>query len=298
MEKSLRIAVCFHGQLRTGVESSKNLKHFFGDYFHSLDFFVHTWNINTTRMPLNLVGYEPPVYRIQEETHEAFKEIYRPINYYAEDQERYWNRVLETHGSTGDLVNLWHSGYHSNQFKKTYESANKFKYDYVVRLRPDCIFPPDRKFGDDLEEVIKDPSRYYNQHLFGDTYHVATSNVMDIAANFYIKGNFYGRHFWPMIDFEKYMNDHGIVVTRFKDNRATILRQEFKYLDPLNYYWQMNAANAMIFENINFSKDNLIYTYENLKNPNWRSDAKKNLETIFGNDETPRQYFNFYKDLP
>ena len=43
----MRIAVCFRGQLRTGVEASKNLIHLFGDYFKDIDFFVHTWD-NTT----------------------------------------------------------------------------------------------------------------------------------------------------------------------------------------------------------------------------------------------------------
>jgi hypothetical protein len=249
-------------------------------------------------MPLNLVGYEPPIYKVSKETHDAFKEIYNPVNYYVEDQEKYWNRVQKNHGSTGDLVHLWHSAYHSNLFKKTYEETNKFKYDYVIRLRPDCVFPPDRRFHDDLEEVMADPGNCYHHQLFGDTYQISTSRIMDVAANFYTRGNFYGRHFWPMIEFEEYMKSHGIPVVRFKDNRATILRQEFRYLDPIQYYWQINAANSMIFEDINFSRDNLIYTYENLRNPNWLADAKKSLEAIFGGDETPRKYFNFYKDLP
>lgn len=294
----MKIAVCFHGQLRTGIEASKSLKNFFGEYFNSIDFFVHTWDVNTTRMPLNLVGYEPPIYPVTKEQHDSFKEIYKPINYYVEEQGIYWKRIQKTYGSTGDLIHLWHSGYHSNQFKKTFEKTHKFEYDYVIRLRPDCIFPPDRRLKDDLEEISTNPNQYYFHQLFGDSYQIATSKIMDIACNFYIEGNFYGRNFWPMAEFQDYMLQKDIVLTRFQDNRGTILRQEFRYLDPINYYWQLNAANSMIFENINFSKDALIYTYENLKNPNWLAETRKNLEFIFGGDETPRAYFNFYKELP
>jgi hypothetical protein len=201
------------------------------------------------------------------------------------------------HSSTGDLVHLWHSCYHSNQFKRTFEQANNFKYDYVVRLRPDCIFPPNRIFEDDIAEVAENKDRFFFQQLFGDTYQVATSDIMDKACDFYLNGNFYGRHFWPMAAFEEYMKDRGVSLSRFQDNRATILRQEFSYLDPIQYYWQINAVNSFLFENINFPKEGLIYTYENLKNPDWLLDAKESLNYIFGGEDTSSRYFSFYKDL-
>ncbi len=295
----MRIAVCFHGQLRTGVQASKNIRHFFGEYFDKIDFFAHTWNLNTTRMPLNLVCYELPIQKVTQENHDAFKNIYRPINYHVEDQEAYWSRVQRMYESTGDLVHLWHSAYHSNQLKKSFELANNFKYDYVVRLRPDCIFPPDRKFHDDLEELAENKDGYKFHQFFGDTYHVSTSEIMDLACDFYVKGNFYNRHFWPMSEFTEYMKtNHGITPARFKDNRATILRQEYSYLDPIRFYWQISAINSFIYENVNFAKEGIIYTYENLKNPNWLAETKQNLRTIFGDEDIPANYFTFYKDLP
>jgi hypothetical protein len=298
MEEPMKIAVCFHGQMRTGVKASKSIKNFLGDLFDSIDFYTHTWDVNTTRMPLNLVGYEPPTTFLIPQDHEEFKKIYQPINYYVECQKDFWDRIMNMHGSSGDLVHLWHSAYHSNQFKRTFEEANKINYDYVIRLRPDCIFPPDRRLADDLEEVSKNPSKYYILQLFGDSYQIATSKIMDTACNFYLHGNFYGKHFWPMPAFEQYMKENNIEVCRFQDNRATILRKEFDYLDPIQFYWQINAVNSMIYENINFSKSAIIYTYENLKNPNWLVETKENLTAIFGDKETPASYFTFYKDLP
>lgn len=294
----MKIAVCFHGQLRTGTKASKNIKNFLGDLFESTDFYTHTWDINTTRMPFNLVGYEPPEQIVSDEDHNDFKKFYRPINYYVENQGAFWARAIKMYKSSGDLVHPWHSAYHSNQFKRTFEDVNKFKYDYVIRLRPDCIFPPDRKLVNDLDEVSKDPSKYYILQLFGDSYQIATSEIMDKACDFYIHGNFYGNHFWPMAGFHSYMAEHGVELSRLQDNRATILRQEFDYLDPVQFYWQINAINSMTYENINFSKDSLIYTYENLNNPNWLAETKQNMIQIFGDDETPRSYFPFYKDLP
>jgi len=292
----MKIAVCFYGQVRTGVEAAPNIMHFLGEHFNSADFFVHTWDNNSTRTPLNLMCNEPPTYPLTNETVDKFKKIYKPVNMIIESQQEYWNRLLDTHGSTGDLVHLWHSAYHSNQLKKIFEDTNKFKYDYVIRMRPDCIFPPDRTFNGDLEEIASNPGKHYVHQLFGDTYQVATSNIMDIACDFYPKGEFYGNHFWPMLKFEEYMQSNGIEVVGFQDNRATILRHEFSYMDPIQHYWQINAINAMVFENINFAKDNFLLTYENLRNPNWRAEAKISLDAIFGNAEIPKTYFSFYKD--
>jgi hypothetical protein len=298
----MKIAVCFHGQMRTGVKASNSIKNFLGDLFDSIDFYTHTWDVNTTRMPFNLLSYELPITFITPQDHEEFKKVYRPINYYVECQEDFWDRVIKMHGSSGDLVHLWHSAYYSNQFKKTFEESNKFKYDYVIRLRPDCIFPPDRRLADDLEEVSKNPSKYCTHELFGDTYQIATSEIMDIACNFYLHGNFYGTHFWPMAPFEEYMNRNNIEFYPFKDNRGTIFRKEFEYLDPIHHYWQINAVNSMIYENINFARTGVIETYKNLKNPNWRIEAKQNLDTIFAGEfageATPASYFTFYKGLP
>lgn len=294
----MKLAICFNGQLRTGVKAAKSIKNFFGPLMNIADVFVHTWDVNTTRMPLNLKGCEPPTTVVPDEDHEAFKEIYKPINYYVENQNDYWERAQKMHTTSGDLVHLWHSAYMSNQFKKTYETANKIKYDFVIRLRPDCIFPPDRRFDTDLVDLLKNPDKLHFHQLFGDAYHVSTSPIMDLACDFYLKGNFYGRHFWPMLEFEKYMKEHGVELSRILDNRATILRKEFDYLDPVHFYWQINAINAMIFENVNYAKSGLIYTYENLREPEWLYKLKGELQEIFGDEETPQNYFSFYKDLP
>jgi dTDP-glucose pyrophosphorylase len=43
----MKIAVCFSGQIRSGLKTSKNLIQFFGKHFNTIDFFVHTWDNNT-----------------------------------------------------------------------------------------------------------------------------------------------------------------------------------------------------------------------------------------------------------
>jgi hypothetical protein len=40
----MKIAICFSGQIRTGVQTEPNIKRYIGDLLPICDFFVHTWD--------------------------------------------------------------------------------------------------------------------------------------------------------------------------------------------------------------------------------------------------------------
>ena len=40
----MKIAVCFSGQIRTGVQTAPNIKRYIGDLDTVCDYFVHTWD--------------------------------------------------------------------------------------------------------------------------------------------------------------------------------------------------------------------------------------------------------------
>jgi len=41
----IKIAICFSGQIRTGVLTYKNISNFIGELIHQSDIFVHTWRL-------------------------------------------------------------------------------------------------------------------------------------------------------------------------------------------------------------------------------------------------------------
>jgi hypothetical protein len=43
----MRVAVCFSGQIRTGVVVAPNILRYIGDLLPQCDIFVHTWDIET-----------------------------------------------------------------------------------------------------------------------------------------------------------------------------------------------------------------------------------------------------------
>lgn len=292
-----KIAVCFNGQLRTAESASSNLIKYFGEYFNNIDFFIHTWTHNSVRVPFN-INLEPEAdVKVDNIEIEKIISLYHPINYIIENSEVYYRRIQEKYGSTGDLVNFWHSFYYSNTLKKVYEKLNNFKYDVVVRLRPDAIFPPDRFFVNDLKEFYEDKNSFYLQERFGDALQISNSVNMDIAADFYGNRTFYGQHFWPMDLFKSYINDQKIKINQLRDNRITILRQKYKYLDPIQYYYHHNIINSLEYENINYAKEYHHLTYENLNDPDWRIKAKESITEIFSGDtETTFKYFDIFKE--
>jgi len=74
------------------------------------------------------------------------------------------------------------------------------------------------------------------------------------------------------------------------DNRSTIFREEYSYLDPKVHYHHLAAINSFIFEDINYSKNAILETYRNLKNDNWQNDAISNLRTLFEIPESIDRY--------
>lgn len=295
----MRIAVCFNGQLRTGISASKNLLRFFGDLIQDIDVFVHTWDINTYRSPLNLAMLPPPAIKVTDEEISSFTDIYNPKHIIVENQSQFWHQINQDYGmnQTGDLIHIWHSGYTSNFLKIQEEISTNLKYDIVVRIRPDCIFPIDRYLEQDIEDILNNPDTLYYNNLFGDVYQIGTSKIMDAAFNSYRDKKFHGSGDWPMTIFLNYLSYNNIKYEVMKDNRVTILRSEFNYMDPNNYYYHYNAINTLIYENINYGNNTITETYRNEKNPNWFAECFENLKNIFGDENTVREYFNSFKSL-
>lgn len=291
--KKLRVAVCFSGQLRSGIQSAPNLLNFIGELLPDCDFFVHTWDINTYRSPLNLRIPPKPPTKVSHDEFTKFNDIYKPKKINIENQKLYWDRMLKELKNPGDLIHLWYSFYHSIRLKKEYEDNNNFKYDIVVKLRPDCIFPPDRFLKDDITEYLADSSTLLSVRR-EDVYFMGTSDAMDYASMFYFNGGVILNEFWPLFLFEDYLKIKSIKFESFKDWRFTIFRPDYVYLDSIDNYYHLSAINSFIFEDINFAKNTHIWTYTNYKNPNYEKEMKENLFSLF-DEESVVNYFNLTK---
>jgi hypothetical protein len=148
-----------------------------------------------------------------------------------------------------DTSPLWASFYESIKLKQKYEKENGFKYDYVVKIRPDVVF--EKSSANGLKETIEmleetkdkriaicnlDHSWTVDRENSDDVLFIGDSESMDIAGEFGHYGSENHLHFL------RYLVERGITPVRPTFNQYTILRSYALHLDPLTE-WQEIAIN-------------------------------------------------------
>lgn len=189
-ENKFRIAVCFSGQPRYWKESAANIKRFFE--FHNphpenglsieTDYFIHTWDTNTWRLPKT----DHNVFEdVKHSDHEDIKNTYLPKGCIIEEYSK--ERFIRSWDP------MFYSFARSMMLKRDYELKHSFQYDLVVKVRLDVIYNPARQFP--LQRVwpgvcytstpiSKFPSEF-NYNNFDDVLFYGDSPTMDLIGDLY-----------------------------------------------------------------------------------------------------------------
>jgi hypothetical protein len=186
--QNIKIALCFSGQIRTGVLTSNNIKNFIGDLINQCDVFVHTWDIiSQTSSDLNIAGVP---FKEPELLFEEFLEIWKPKKIVVENYENWVNQNLK-------IEPLFYSLMESNNFRKEYQKENNLDYHFIIKIRPDFIYNPQYKLKDELEIILNsdygnsiytmDFGNVISLNKFEDVFWIATSKVFDVAVNYYFE---------------------------------------------------------------------------------------------------------------
>lgn len=180
-----KIALCFSGQIRTGILTSKNILNFIGNIIDDCDVFVHTWDvISQTSSDLSIAGVP---FKEPDSLFEEFSKIWNPKKMIVEDFAKWEvNKNIEP---------LFHSLFESNKLRKEYEIENNIIYKFVIKIRPDFIYNPSYKLKNELEIILN--SDYGNSiytmdfgncislNKFEDVFWIANPKVFDVAVNYY-----------------------------------------------------------------------------------------------------------------
>lgn len=124
----MKIALCISGQPRFVRECQTLFEKNITD-FNKFDVFIHTWSDSKTTNACTQV-----------ESIEKITQYYKNIKGMSIEA---WEPLLPlicTHDGEEQVVvhhSMFYTMFRSNQLKKEYEKANKFKYDYVVWTRFD-----------------------------------------------------------------------------------------------------------------------------------------------------------------
>jgi hypothetical protein len=286
----MRIAVCFSAQIRTGVESSKNIKRYLGELLPYCDFFIHTWDQNTTKN-YNAARIISKPKKVSNEQIDKIIEIYKPKKIVIDNFEKILeNETLTVNGNKlfQTCPPLWYSFMKSVEFKKEYEYENKFEYDYVLKLRLDIIFPKARNLKNEITignfENTKNiyienriPNIDENTLYVDDVYFISNSKTMDIASSYYnqITHNLnHTKSLWPygygfpthllrnnlnIIDIQEYIKKIGSFYG------YTIYREECLHYSCVDEYDKCRECESYYFGPLNQENLSKNYYVEDLK---------------------------------
>lgn len=190
----MKIAVCLSGQSRTWKTAKDNILKYF-DVGADVDFFIHTWDINTIRLsnqstviPFNPNLTDTDVLELRESYNPKAIEVekYNPDQFY----DNPW-------------ISLYYSFMKSIQLMRMHELENDITYDIVIKSRLDVNFPQDgvNKFGHPSNKFYIHPIRplvlytsseqlfrfecELNQTCADDVFFYGDSQTMFLLSNIY-----------------------------------------------------------------------------------------------------------------
>jgi hypothetical protein len=241
----MKIAVCFSGQVRTGVETFPVLRKFFGNLFSDIDFFIHTWT-NNSISKWALDNRDPSIaYAIfPADGLEEIKVLYKPKSMIVNDLPVYNKKITDERRIKFSSVNpMFSSIYESNKLKTQYEHDHGFTYDIVLRLRFDQIFDINNTLSKEIDYFLR---RSFNDHLnlnrlstcdyhnklpyaVDDIAWIAKSKDMDLACNFvFERENKSNNNTGILLDwqqhFKDYLEENQIRPHNWKNNNLYIYR--------------------------------------------------------------------------
>lgn len=259
----VKIALCFSGQIRTGVLTSDNVKNFIGNLLPVSDVFVHTWDIiSTTSSDLAIAGVP---FKESKDLFDEFEKIWSPKKIIVENYEEWWKqKPVEPP--------LFYSLYESNRLRKEYELENSIEYDFIIKIRPDVIYNPLHKLEDELNEIINsedyektiytlDRENKIHLNIFEDVFWIAPSKVFDIAANYYLKREEY---YYERIRSGEYPT------LSWQNDMANYLTQNKIFYKKLNiikegtpFRWDLVKKYNVTVENYEAEWDKFYYNFVN-----------------------------------
>jgi hypothetical protein len=135
----MKVALIMYGHLRTYKKCYKNLKVNLLDVYNP-DVFIHTWD-ETEARTISWHNRHTDIKQLSEADIKEISDMYKPSRMLIQKQEPVENDIttpnnaISSKGQEYMLYSLWAA----NEMKKSYEKDNGFKYDLVIKIRPDIM---------------------------------------------------------------------------------------------------------------------------------------------------------------
>jgi hypothetical protein len=214
----MRIAVCYSGYIRTGAIAAAWHNHFFDGT--DIDVFMHTWSTSKNKLwhpeSINYVidnqkiveeNSIPKIVEFQNALERSF------VSLLVEDQSVWEKSAIFP---SNQVSPLWYSWAKSINLVNDYSRESSTKYDLILKMRPDIIFPKTHRLVNEFDHFNQNKNIFYamayNDFRIDDVMFYATPEIMYRASKFYewLK-NLNCR--WQTNIFAEYMNEIKIQAT-------------------------------------------------------------------------------------
>ena len=183
----MKVAICLSGHFRSYEKCLNTLKNSILNNF-DIDIFIYTWNtigFDGNRGDSHLINKRLNISDITN--------LYQPKKISIEfqkkwDASKYINKKNSGLRDSEILLGMFYGIYKSNELKSRFEIENNFKYDIVIRSRPDIFFESNL-YHKDLINVKTSSGiwipKFGNYNGLNDQFAYGDSNSMDLYSNIY-----------------------------------------------------------------------------------------------------------------
>lgn len=253
----MKIAVCFSGQIRTGVHAAENILNFLDIKKNNIDFFIHTWDISIKKeWHFNSIiskRGQKEKYLHTESGYLLLEKLNQHYNFKSVEIENFKDFSNLYLSQFINFSPQWYSWYKSVQLKKKYEELGNFKYDIVIRMRPDIIYPKRKKLDNEISHYLNDKEKFYvigySPIRIDDVFFYSNSKNMDTASEMMIKTK---NKNWTNNHFGEYLKNVGITALNAFDLNYTVLRHEaltgtyhdYSFCRMIDNYYYSDSGNV------------------------------------------------------
>jgi hypothetical protein len=230
----IKVAVCLSGHLRTFNDAYPALKKYLLDLY-DCDVFIHTWDM----LGVQIRGADAPVSRKKADVEiNRVCNLLHPKKITVEQSRQFQISNLIRHKNyegrdVSGMQSMFYKIEQCNTLKTSYEKENNFKYDCVVRIRPDIVLESPIIIKKDELEYLHIPN-HGDYGGFNDQMAFSSSQIMDIYSSLYSKLHKY-------LEIGAYMNPEKLVKFNADMNGLKVMRPHIVYY--------IKRPNGHIFRN-------------------------------------------------
>lgn len=198
MNKKLRVAVYINGQWRgSSFECSRFLKPYFDQF--DVDYYIHTCDYYFGKNLKLDFSKNESTYRFSEmndvfhskEDIEKIRNTYENVVYFHIDNKKKNEEISNLKPDLSAFYNIY-GGYKCNQYRKVYENLNGFKYDCIIKIRPDIIIRKNTEnlFKKWVEFISKNPNTFVSEHSLPKLEYIKSNtdypiDIFQMGKNFF-----------------------------------------------------------------------------------------------------------------